>query len=168
MTTPPTPPAADTPADTDQPKPEGRPAPQDGVQADGQPTAAQPEPQPYAAYPPLGHHQPEVPKKKGLKSALIGVVAVVVAAGLALFAAAYFMKDQPASAKAGDCVHNSGSDTKPDVKVVDCKSANADLKVLKVVHSSNEQECDTEDGVEFTYTEERRSSIFILCLGKNG
>lgn len=91
----------------------------------------------------------------------------VVVAALALFAVAHFSGDDPRTAQVGSCVHNFGSDTAPQVLVVDCKAANADTKVLKVVHSSNKQECETEPGLVATYSEERTTSIVILCLGDN-
>ena len=90
-----------------------------------------------------------------------------MAAAVALFAANYFSKDDPRAAQPGNCVHNSGSDSKPDVTVVDCTASNAEFKVLKVVHSPDEKECDAEPGLVATYSEERTSSIVILCLGEN-
>ncbi|MFI6449231.1 hypothetical protein [Kitasatospora sp. NPDC050543] len=91
----------------------------------------------------------------------------VVVAALALFAVAHFSDDDPRTAQVGSCVHNFGNDTAPQVLVVDCRAANADTKVLKVVHSSNKQECETEPGLVATYSEEGTSSIVILCLGDN-
>ncbi len=90
-----------------------------------------------------------------------------MAAAVALFAANYFSKDDPRAAQPGNCVHDSGSDSKPDVTVVDCTASNAEFKVLKVVHSPDEKECDTEPDLVATYSEERTSSIVILCLGEN-
>ncbi|KQV13818.1 hypothetical protein [Kitasatospora sp. Root107] len=98
----------------------------------------------------------------GLRAALV----IIVGAALALTAAAYFYKDDPKAAKAGDCVHSAGPDDDPDVTIVDCSAGDADLKVLKVIHGSNEKQCDTEPGLVATYTEKRTSSTVILCLGE--
>ncbi|WP_405015958.1 hypothetical protein OHV05_01735 [Kitasatospora sp. NBC_00070] len=106
------------------------------------------------------------PRRRRFGSGLLAGLVVVVGVALALAAAAYFYRDDPRSAQAGDCVHNSGTEDAPDVTIVDCPAAGPDdLKVLKVVHGVDETQCDTEPGVIATYTEQRRSSTFILCLG---
>ncbi|MFB7949681.1 hypothetical protein ACFC6L_32780 [Kitasatospora phosalacinea] len=114
---------------------------------------------------------PEPAEKPGARRGVPGVLKIaglVVAIVAALFAAAYFARDTPAAAKAGDCAHNAGNDDKPDVSLVDCNSADAEFTVLKVVHGANEQDCQTEPALVATYVETRRSSVLVLCLGVHG
>ncbi|BAJ31862.1 hypothetical protein KSE_60960 [Kitasatospora setae KM-6054] len=99
---------------------------------------------------------------------LLKVAGLVLAIVAALFVAAYFSRDTPAAAKAGDCAHNAGSEEKPDVSLVDCGSADAEFTVLKVVHGADEKECETEPALVATYVETRRSSVLVLCLGEHG
>ncbi|TWD84177.1 hypothetical protein FB561_5352 [Kribbella amoyensis] len=73
----------------------------------------------------------------------------------------------PSSASVGDCIHNAGSVSKPDVKVVDCTSSDADYKVLGKVSTSDESQCEQYEGYTVAYTEERSSSAYTLCLGPN-
>jgi hypothetical protein len=68
-------------------------------------------------------------------------------------------------AKAGDCVKNAGTISKPNVKVVDCGSSEAEYRVLGRVSSSVSSLCDQYQGATVTYTEERGSSGYTLCLG---
>ncbi|MFJ8623983.1 hypothetical protein ACIRD3_14190 [Kitasatospora sp. NPDC093550] len=78
-------------------------------------------------------------------------------------------KSEPAAAEAGSCVHDLGHGSKPKMELVDCTKPNADFKVTKVVHSGDAKHaCDTEPEEVFgSYSEERRSSIVILCLALN-
>ncbi|TDO44405.1 hypothetical protein EV643_116217 [Kribbella sp. VKM Ac-2527] len=71
----------------------------------------------------------------------------------------------PSSAAAGDCIQNKGTSINPDVRVVDCGSADAEYKVLGKVDSSDETRCEQYEGYTVAYTEERGSSAYTLCLG---
>ncbi|MGC4941714.1 LppU/SCO3897 family protein [Kribbella sp. DT2] len=70
-------------------------------------------------------------------------------------------------AEAGDCVQNAGTTSDPDVKVVDCSSADAEFKVLGRVSSSVSSTCDLYPEATVTYTEKRGSTGYTLCLGPN-
>ena len=110
---------------------------------------------------------PPPPKKnsKG-RSTAIGLGVMILALG-GLFAATE-MGDKASTASVGDCVHNSGTDSKPDVKVVDCKSATADFKVLKTLDSDNMDDCNNVPGVAAEYSESAgNGDSLLLCLGKN-
>ncbi|MFF7990793.1 hypothetical protein ACFZDG_13520 [Kitasatospora xanthocidica] len=78
-------------------------------------------------------------------------------------------KSEPAAAQVGSCVHDLGNGTKPKMELVDCSKSTADFKVTKVVHDGDAKHaCDTEPEEVFgSYSEERRSSIVILCLALN-
>ncbi|WP_371497721.1 hypothetical protein OG871_17375 [Kitasatospora sp. NBC_00374] len=118
---------------------------------------------PQQAFPPASTEPPRRSRLRAALTALVLVAAIVAA----LFVAGYVMRDAPTTAEVGSCVHNAGTDAKPDVSVVDCGAANAEFKVLKVVRTADESQCDTVDGVEASYSEERSSSMFVLCLGRN-
>ncbi|GAA4836637.1 LppU/SCO3897 family protein [Kitasatospora terrestris] len=151
MSTPPLPDAATGPAG-----PQAAPAPAH---------APQYAPEFAFAPPPIPFEPVEAPKSRRIPGILkIGAMVVVIAAALAV--AAYVSRDNPAAAKAGDCAHNAGTDSKPDMSLVDCGSANAEFTVLKVVHGANEKECETEQALVATYVETRRSSTLVLCLGE--
>ncbi|MFE6054400.1 hypothetical protein ACFQ6N_26910 [Kitasatospora sp. NPDC056446] len=82
----------------------------------------------------------------------------------------YMSKSEPEAAKAGDCVHDlGGSGSKPKMELVACTKPTADFKVTKVVHDGDAKHaCDTEpEDVFGSYSEERRSTVVILCLALN-
>ena len=110
---------------------------------------------------------PEPPKPHGKgRSIGIGLGVMVLAIG-ALFAISHFSSDA-ANAKAGDCVHNSGTAKNPDVAVVDCSDPQADFKVLETIDSSNMDDCQNVPDVEAAYTESAGSGdSILLCLGRN-
>ena len=74
----------------------------------------------------------------------------------------------PSSAGLGDCVHNAGTVSSPNVKVVSCTSSDADYKVVgKLSNSTNTDQCEQFEGYTVAYTEEGRSSEYTLCLAPN-
>ncbi|WP_112247351.1 LppU/SCO3897 family protein [Kribbella monticola] len=80
----------------------------------------------------------------------------------------YGNQGSPSSASAGDCVQNKGTVSKPDVKVVDCSSSDAEYKVLgKLSNSTNSDDCEKFDGYTVAYTEQNGSSKYTLCLAPN-
>lgn len=145
-------------------------------QAPGTPYG-QPPQQPYPGQAPIpgqpypGAQYPlpvEAPKKSwaarmGTGLAIrIGVLAVV-GIGAVIYA---FASGDPSTASVGDCVHNSGTDSKPDVSTLSCTDPKADFKVLKTFDSSDTDLCKDVPGIEAEYYQTGRSSI-LLCLGKN-
>ncbi len=79
-------------------------------------------------------------------------------------------KSDPEAAKAGDCVHDlGGGGSKPKMEIVGCTKPNADFKITKVVHDGDAKHaCDTEpEDVFGSYSEERRSTLVVLCLALN-
>ncbi|MFJ1703305.1 hypothetical protein [Kitasatospora sp. NPDC088346] len=130
-------------------------------------TPPTPEAQDQAAFPQYPAPVAEPPKKRRAGRILLVLLGVVVLLVAAVVAIGYVVKDDPSVAQVGNCVHNSGSDTKPDVSIVDCGAANADFKVLKVVQGKDDKECEAVEGFEAAYSEESSSNSFILCLGAN-
>jgi hypothetical protein len=78
-------------------------------------------------------------------------------------------QSSPTSAGVGDCIHNAGTASDPNVKVVGCTSSDADYKVVgKLSNSTNSDECEKFEGYTVAYTEERSSSSkYTLCLAPN-
>ncbi|MBD0690713.1 hypothetical protein [Streptomyces sp. CBMA123] len=78
-------------------------------------------------------------------------------------------KSEPAAAKVGDCVHDLGGGSKPNMELVDCTKPNADFKITKVTHDgSDPHPCESEpENVFGSYSEERQATIFTLCLSLN-
>ena len=68
-------------------------------------------------------------------------------------------------AAVGQCVVNNGTSDDPDVKVVDCTSSEAAYKIIgKLDDSTDDSQCDQFEGVEASYTVERGSTKYTLCL----
>ncbi len=123
-----------------------------------------PQGQPVGQVPPPGQGQwPQAavqPKRKrGFPRWLISLIAIVVV-GVGVYAFNYFTSDV-AQAKAGDCAHVSGTESKPDYKKVDCGSAEVTHTVGKAL-SSTSSTCGG-DYDEFTLTG-RNAPSTKLCL----
>ncbi|MEV4679674.1 LppU/SCO3897 family protein [Streptomyces kurssanovii] len=161
--------------------------PQQGQGPYGQPPQ-QPQPgygypqQPHTQQPQPGYGQtqpqqwgtaptpPPAPSGGGLSlkkkfQIVVGVLAVIA------FAVFWFMgRDDADTAKAGDCLKNSGNDINPDLQVVDCGGAEAAYKVVSV-HSDTTDQKVCEGKADIGYYEQtsgRRSSgkSFVLCLNE--
>jgi hypothetical protein len=66
-------------------------------------------------------------------------------------------------AAVGSCVVNKGSSTKPDVKVVDCASSDAEYKVVgRIDDSTDDSQCEEFADAQASYVDS--SSKYILCL----
>ncbi|GAA1570126.1 hypothetical protein GCM10009789_24610 [Kribbella sancticallisti] len=75
---------------------------------------------------------------------------------------------KPSSADVGSCVVNKGTDSAPKVKVVDCGSSQGEFKVIaRLENSTNAIECEKFEGVTRSYTEQRGSKKYTLCLAGN-
>jgi len=72
------------------------------------------------------------------------------------------------SADVGACVVNKGTAAKPNVKVVDCTSSEADYKIVgKIDNTANSNACARFENSTVSYTDERGSSKYTLCLAPN-
>ncbi|MEY9962239.1 hypothetical protein ABIA33_000260 [Streptacidiphilus sp. MAP12-16] len=117
----------------------------------------------YAAQTPA----PQPSKKSGFARRMAIRLGVLVILGGAWFAYDYATGD-PTTASAGDCVHNAGTDSKPDVSVLDCKDAKADYKVIKTINGSNMDDCQGLAGLDAAYTQtSSHGDSLVLCLAKN-
>ncbi|MGX6742420.1 LppU/SCO3897 family protein [Streptomyces peucetius] len=138
--------------------------PQPGYGYPQQPQAAQ---QQWGAPPP----PPPAPTRSRLSLKMKFQIAVGVLAAIA-FAVFWFLgQDDADTAKAGDCLKNSGNDINPDLQVVDCGGSEAAFKVVSV-HADTTDSAICEGKADIGYYEQtsggRRSSgkSFVLCLNE--
>jgi hypothetical protein len=83
---------------------------------------------------------------------------------LALIVVANLNKDPEAAI--GSCVYNKGTADKPNVKVVDCSSSDADYKVIgKLDNTVDGDQCAKFQDSTVSYTD--RNAKFTLCLTPN-
>ncbi|WP_406331132.1 hypothetical protein [Streptomyces sp. NBC_00203] len=135
----------------------------------GQPPYGQPPYQqhPAPAGPPPGRQRPAFNSRSPLFKAVVFVIALI---GAGVY---YFTKsDEPYkagtdtsnsdfSAEVGDCMKNNGTESSPDLEVVDCTNSAAAYKVEKTGSTS---EC--EDG-QLKYTKTRRNTTLLtMCLSE--
>ncbi|PHQ50663.1 hypothetical protein BLA24_17875 [Streptomyces cinnamoneus] len=133
--------------------PYGQPAPGPYGQPGGFPGAPVPPPAPKRSF------------KKIFRNVVIPVIGVGVIVGGWLFG----KSDDAKELAVGDCMRNAGTDSKPDVKKLDCSDAQATYKVLKKVDGSTlaSLACSGVDGTTAAFTLKERSNSFTLCLGDN-
>ncbi|GAB3824881.1 LppU/SCO3897 family protein [Kribbella italica] len=119
---------------------------------------ALPEPMPGAPGRPMNPGKPlfKRPEILGVLLPILVIAAIVIG---------NLTTTTSSEAKVGDCVQNAGTASDPDVKVVDCSSADAEYEVLGRVSSSVSSTCDLYQDATVTYTEKRGSSGYTLCLG---
>ncbi|MFC1409230.1 hypothetical protein ACEZCY_10950 [Streptacidiphilus sp. N1-12] len=149
-------------------QPQAQPQPQQPSPYGAQPQPPQ-QPGQYPVTPPQmpqPQPQPQAAKRKSGFARRFGIRIGV----LVILAGGWFAYDQISggadTAKVGDCVQNKGTDSNPDVHVIDCGNAKAQYKVLKTSSSGKDSDCDSVPGTEVAYTETGRDSL-VLCLGKN-
>ncbi|TDO46114.1 hypothetical protein EV651_12776 [Kribbella sp. VKM Ac-2571] len=84
---------------------------------------------------------------------------------VALIAAIVFanLNSTESKAKIGACVVNQGTAAKPDVKVVDCTSSEAEYKIVdKIDDSTDDSQCG--EDAEASYVYQSGSTKYTLCL----
>ncbi|MEU1822927.1 hypothetical protein ABZ502_10840 [Streptomyces abikoensis] len=133
----------------------------------------QPAPPPYGQQPggwggaPTPPPAPSKGKKIGKKIGSI-VLSVLVLTGI--YIAKHMITDDDTTVlEVGDCLQNKGTNSKPDIKKVDCTDSKASHKVLKKVDGSTlyPLACNNVEGTTAALTWEERADKFTLCLGDN-
>jgi hypothetical protein len=137
-----------------------------------QPTAATPEPPSSSPATPTSPVTPETraPNPKRRQKIALGVLlaVVLVIAGIAYFAT----RDNPESAKVGDCVHQTGENS---VKVIACTDPDAAFKVVGRVEDQTEVDasltaCDpfeAQNPTSVYWSGEEGGKGYVLCLAEN-
>jgi hypothetical protein len=161
----------------------------------GQPGVAQQPYAPQQHYPPQQtypqqHPYPPFPQQQGAPAPLppqagpgkragkkaIGIVGAVVVGAIVLavvigvikFGAGWFLaRDDAETTSVGSCMHNDGTDSKPDLKDVDCSSSNAQYKVVqKFDGSSDENKCQGVKDATISYIQYGGGHDIVLCLNE--
>ncbi|MFM9445202.1 hypothetical protein [Streptomyces acidiscabies] len=143
------------------------------------PYAQQPAPmgqqqtQPYGQYPAQGAPfqgapvPPAPPKRKKKLARILGVVVVaVVAIVVKLGIGAVFSSDTEAEGTSvGACMHNDGTNSKPDLSEVDCSSSKAEYKVVqKFDDTSDDSKCEAVKEATVSYYQIGAGHNVVLCL----
>jgi hypothetical protein len=68
-------------------------------------------------------------------------------------------------AKVGECVVNNGTSSNPNVEVVDCSSSDAEYRIVgKLDDTTDDSQCEQFAEAETSYTYQRSSTKYTLCL----
>ncbi|MER5407069.1 MULTISPECIES: hypothetical protein [unclassified Streptomyces] len=126
--------------------------------------------QPYAPFPNQGAPVPPPapsPAKRGGKKALRIVALILVA--VALYGVKWYLGQSDAeTASVGNCMHNDGTDSKADLKTVDCSSGDAQYKVVeKFDDTSDENKCKDVTDSTIAYIQSGGGHDVVLCLKEN-
>ncbi|MFC9688700.1 toxin-antitoxin system, toxin component [Kribbella sp. NPDC056951] len=117
-----------------------------------------PEPQP-------GQRPPMDPGKPLFKRPQVFMLLIPIAI-IAAIVIANITTTSTSEATVGSCVVNKGSDSDPDVKVVDCTSSEAQYRVVgKLDNTTDDSRCEQFPGYEASYTKQERYTRYTLCLG---
>ncbi|GAA1674520.1 hypothetical protein GCM10009745_16980 [Kribbella yunnanensis] len=117
-----------------------------------------PEPQP-------GQRPPMDPGKPLFKRPQVFVLLVPIAI-IAAIVIGNITTTSTNEAAVGQCVVNSGSDSDPDVDVVDCGDAKAQYRIVgKLDNTTDDSRCEQFPGYEASYTVRERYTRYTLCLG---
>ncbi|WP_199836277.1 LppU/SCO3897 family protein [Streptomyces sp. NRRL F-4489] len=124
---------------------------------------------PQQPYPQGGAPVPPQPARTG-KSPKAILKGIVVAVGVIVIGVAWVSSWNDAdTAKVGDCIKNEGNEIKPDLKVVDCGTAEATYKVTAVHADTTDTKLCPENTTAYAETQHRRRASdtrFVLCLQK--
>ncbi|MEX3100244.1 hypothetical protein DF268_12405 [Streptomyces sp. V2] len=132
----------------------------------------QPQTQPYGLPGQDGPFQgapvPPAPPRRNKKLArVLGVVGmIVVAIVVKLGIGAVFSSDTEAEGTSvGACMHNNGTDSKPDLTEVDCSSSKAQYKVVqKFDDTSDDSKCEAVKEATVSYYQIGAGHNVVLCL----
>ncbi|WTB89827.1 hypothetical protein OIE99_16995 [Streptomyces cellulosae] len=149
------------------PPPQGNPFAQGQQQPHGQPQGQAPFPQQAGqpGFPPPGAPVPPQASKRFSKKALriVAMIAVAVLIGVGKW---WFGQTDAETTSVGSCMHNEGTQFKPDLKTVDCSSSDAEYEVVeKFEDTSDDSKCETVKEATISYYQTGDSSHqVVLCL----
>ncbi|MGW5734594.1 MULTISPECIES: LppU/SCO3897 family protein [Streptomyces] len=137
----------------------------------GQPAQpGQPGVPPQQPYPPYNQGAPVPPpaapsgggraKKLALRIGSVIVIGIIIAVGKW-----YLGKSDAESTAVGDCLHNKGTQSQPDLKNTDCSSSDAQFEVIeKFDDTSSVTKCNAVKGTEVSYYQTGGGHDVVLCL----
>ncbi|WP_416970160.1 LppU/SCO3897 family protein [Streptomyces sp. 4F14] len=126
--------------------------------------------QPYGQVPGQGapFQAPTTPPQRNKKlKRVLGVVGMIVVAIIVKVGiGAVFSSDTEAeSTSVGACMHNDGTNTKPDLSEVDCTSDKAQYKVVeKFDDTSDDSKCEAVKEATVSYYQIGTGHNVVLCL----
>ncbi|MFJ4186544.1 hypothetical protein [Kitasatospora sp. NPDC089509] len=96
-------------------------------------------------------------------------LALVALATVGLLVAGWLSETAADEAKAGDCLHDLGSGSSPNLQIVGCDRHEAQYKVAEVVRDRTAyRPCEGKGPEVFgSYTQKRSTSVVVLCLALN-
>jgi len=127
------------------------------------------QPQPTGE-PPVSTDAPKPKAKGSRRQAVVTLAVLVVLVAVVALVSAYFRKTEAVSAKVGDCIQQTDTNS---IKIVDCADANATLKVVGRVENKTRIEadinaCDAFADADSVYWEGKDGEPgLVLCLAKN-
>ncbi|MFJ9540079.1 hypothetical protein ACIRPX_22800 [Streptomyces sp. NPDC101225] len=141
----------------------------------GQNPFAQGQQQPYgqapapAPYPPQGGAPytpaPPAPPARRFNKKLLRIVGIIVLAIIIGVVKWQLGKTDAETTSKGSCMHNSGTQSDPDLKTVDCSSSDAQYKVVeKFDNTSDDSKCKNVADAEIAYYQTGDSHDVVLCL----
>ncbi|MFJ6211944.1 hypothetical protein ACIQGZ_01165 [Streptomyces sp. NPDC092296] len=99
-------------------------------------------------------------------AAWVALVPIIVI-GIIIAPLTRAVMNDPTYADVGDCLHNSGTMSSPDLEVTDCGGSQAEYKVVgKLSGTTDIDRCRqfADQGSEIGYYQQQGSSRFVLCL----
>jgi len=148
----------------------------------GQNPFAQGQQQPYgqpqapAPYPPQGGNPfgqggvptvpvPPAPPTRRFNKKVLRIVGIIVLAIIIGVVKWQLGKTDAETTSKGSCMHNSGTQSDPKLKTVDCSSSDAQYKVVeKFDNTSDDSKCKTVADAEIAYYQTGDSHDVVLCL----
>ncbi|MEW2391296.1 hypothetical protein AB0933_23395 [Streptomyces venezuelae] len=156
------------------PPPQGQtPYPPQGQNPYGQPQGGtapygQAPPAPYPAFNQGGPvPPPPAPRRGGAKKLLLRIGGFILVAILIAVGKWYMGKSDAESTSVGSCMHNKGTEIRPDLEEVDCSSSDSEFKVVeKFDGTSDSSKCETVKTSEIAYYQSGKGHNVVLCLKK--
>lgn len=125
---------------------------------------------PQQPYPPYNQGAPvpppAAPSGGGRAKKLALRIGAVIVVGIVVFVVKGQLNKSDAETTAvGDCLHNKGTQSQPDLKDTDCSSSDAEFKVIeKFDDTSSVSKCDAVKGTEVSYYQTGAGHDVVLCL----
>ncbi|MCF3118458.1 hypothetical protein IPZ68_01865 [Streptomyces arenae] len=144
--------------------PYGQQAPTAPYPQQGQPGMQQ---QPYPAFNQGAPVPPPAAPRRGGRKLLLRIGGFILVAILIGAGKWYLGKSDAESTTVGSCMHNKGTDLRPDLEDVDCSSGDAEFEVVeKFDNTSDADRCQAVKTSDVAYFQQGKGHDVVLCLKK--
>ncbi|MEV5978793.1 hypothetical protein [Streptomyces sp. NPDC052114] len=144
--------------------PYGQQAPTAPYPQQGQPGMPQ---QPYPAFNQGAPVPPPAAPRRGGRKLLLRIGGFILVAILIGVGKWYLGKSDAESTTVGSCMHNKGTEFRPDLEEVDCSSSDSQYKVVeKFDNTSDADKCEAVKTSEIAYYQQGKGHNVVLCLKK--